>query len=53
MGYMDVMERSRAMLGYPTCYTGVMDVSWAMPGCTVGYIDVTERSRAMLGCPVF
>jgi hypothetical protein len=28
VGFMDVTKRSRAMLGYPVCYTGVMDRSW-------------------------
>jgi hypothetical protein len=32
---MDVTERSRAMLGYPMCYMGVMEGSRAMLGCLV------------------
>jgi hypothetical protein len=37
------------MLGYPVCYSGVMDGSWAIPGCPVGYMGVTKWYRAMLG----
>jgi hypothetical protein len=33
--YVDVSERSRAMLGYPVCYMGVMEGSRAMLGCPV------------------
>jgi hypothetical protein len=40
------------MLGYPVCYTRVMDGSWAIPGCPVGYMGVTKWYRAMLGYPV-
>jgi hypothetical protein len=28
VGYIDVTERSRVMLGYPVCYTGFMEGSW-------------------------
>jgi hypothetical protein len=49
---MDVTERSRAMLGYPVCYKGVLEGSWDMPGCPHGYMDVTKRPRVMLGYPV-
>jgi hypothetical protein len=50
--YMDITEGSRAMLGYPVCYTRVIKGSWAMLGCPVGYMDVMKRSRIMLGYPV-
>jgi hypothetical protein len=52
VGFMDVTESPRARLGYPVCYTGVMEGSCAMPGCPVGFIDVMERSRAILGYPM-
>jgi hypothetical protein len=45
---MDLTERSRDMLCYPVCYTGVIVGFRAMPGCLMGYMDVTEGSRAML-----
>jgi hypothetical protein len=35
VGYMDIKERSRAMLGYPVCYMGVMERSRTMLGYTV------------------
>jgi hypothetical protein len=35
VGYMDVTERSRAMLCYPVYYIGVMEGSMAMLGCQV------------------
>jgi hypothetical protein len=46
---MDATDGSRARLGYPVCYTGVMGGSRALTDCPVEYVDVTDGSRAMLG----
>jgi hypothetical protein len=52
VGYMDVTEGSRAMLGHTGCYTKVMEGSRPMQACPLRYMDVTQVSWAMLGYSV-
>jgi hypothetical protein len=47
VGYIDITEGSRAMLGCLVWYMDVTEGSKALLGCPVGYIDFTEGSMAI------